>query len=56
MDDRYVPKHSKIYKIAAAVKNFLFYDNEWRMDHESLVSIFDIISPDKAAPNANHIP
>ena len=56
MDNRYVPKRSKIYKIAAAVKKFLFYNNEWRMDHESLMCIFDIISRDDAAPNTEHIP
>ena len=56
MDNRYIPHRTKIYKIAADIKRILFYHDEYRMDHHSLMWILDIVSRDDAAPNNNHIP
>ena len=56
MDNRYVPQRTKIYEIAADIKRYLFHNDEFRMDHQSLMWIFDIISRDPVAPNNNNIP
>ena len=56
MDDRYIPHRSNLYIIAKHIKTLLFNNTKWRLDHDALMFIFDILSRAPAAPNTNKIP
>ena len=56
MDHSFIPGQRKLYQIAHRLRSVLFYDDNWRLDHGSLMFILDAIGRDPRAPNPHKIP
>ena len=54
MDDRYIPRRSKLYEIARPLKEYLFANNEWKLDYTAFICLMDMVSKDARAPNPGY--
>ena len=56
MDNRYIPGRTKCYQIANLIKHILFNNDRWKLNHNELAFILDIISRDEQARDPNKVP
>ena len=56
MENRFIPKRRKLYNVACSLKQLLFADAKWRLDHDAMVTLLDSMSRDPRAPHPYSMP
>ena len=56
IDNRYIPRRSKLDQIAVPLKEYLFGNTKWRLDYNAIIYLLNCIAKDPRAPNPYKIP